>query len=43
MKMELSLKAPFGGTVAGLTARTGTQVALGTTLLQVEMEAQPDE
>jgi acetyl-CoA/propionyl-CoA carboxylase biotin carboxyl carrier protein len=42
MKMELSLKAPFDGAVAGLTARTGAQVALGTTLLQVEMEAQPD-
>ncbi len=39
MKMELSLKAPFDGTVAGLTATTASQVALGTTLLEV----QPDE
>lgn len=39
MKMELALKAPFDGTVAGLTASTGAQVALGTTLLEVA----PDE
>jgi 3-methylcrotonyl-CoA carboxylase alpha subunit/acetyl-CoA/propionyl-CoA carboxylase biotin carboxyl carrier protein len=39
MKMELSLKAPFDGTVTGLNATTGAQVALGATLLEV----QPDE
>jgi acetyl-CoA/propionyl-CoA carboxylase biotin carboxyl carrier protein len=39
MKMELSLKAPFDGTVAALDATTGAQVALGATLLEV----QPDE
>jgi 3-methylcrotonyl-CoA carboxylase alpha subunit/acetyl-CoA/propionyl-CoA carboxylase biotin carboxyl carrier protein len=39
MKMELSLKAPFDGTVAGLSATTGTQVGLGVTLLEVR----PDE
>ncbi|GAA4704356.1 acetyl/propionyl/methylcrotonyl-CoA carboxylase subunit alpha [Nocardioides conyzicola] len=39
MKMELSLKAPFDGTVSGLAAATGAQVALGATLLEV----QPDE
>ncbi len=39
MKMELSLKAPFDGTVAALTANAGAQVALGTTLLEV----QPDD
>ncbi len=35
MKMELSLKAPFDGTVAALAATTGAQVALGATLLEV--------
>ena len=35
MKMELALKAPFDGVVGGLTATTGAQVALGTTLLEV--------
>jgi len=39
MKMELSLKAPFDGTVSGLATATGAQVALGHTLLEV----QPDE
>ncbi|MEP9362859.1 biotin carboxylase N-terminal domain-containing protein [Nocardioides sp. CN2-186] len=39
MKMELSLKAPFDGTVAALAASTGAQVALGATLLEVT----PDE
>ncbi|KQW47486.1 carbamoyl-phosphate synthase subunit L [Nocardioides sp. Root1257] len=43
MKMELSLKAPFDGTVTALAATTGAQVALGATLLEVEMEVQPDE
>jgi 3-methylcrotonyl-CoA carboxylase alpha subunit/acetyl-CoA/propionyl-CoA carboxylase biotin carboxyl carrier protein len=36
MKMELSLKAPFDGTVSGLATATGAQVALGHTLLEVE-------
>jgi len=36
MKMELSLKAPFTGTVTGLSAAPGTQVALGTVLFQVQ-------
>jgi acetyl-CoA/propionyl-CoA carboxylase biotin carboxyl carrier protein len=39
MKMELSLKAPFDGTIGSLNAATGAQVALGATLLEV----QPDE
>ncbi|MGB0100863.1 MAG: biotin/lipoyl-containing protein, partial [Nocardioides sp.] len=39
MKMELALKAPFDGTVCALSATAGAQVALGTTLLEV----QPDE
>jgi acetyl-CoA/propionyl-CoA carboxylase biotin carboxyl carrier protein len=39
MKMELSLKAPFDGTVTALAATAGAQVALGATLLEV----QPDE
>jgi len=39
MKMELSLKAPFDGTIGSLNATTGAQVALGATLLEV----QPDE
>jgi acetyl-CoA/propionyl-CoA carboxylase biotin carboxyl carrier protein len=38
MKMELALKAPFDGTVAGLAATTGAQVALGTTLLEVHAD-----
>jgi 3-methylcrotonyl-CoA carboxylase alpha subunit/acetyl-CoA/propionyl-CoA carboxylase biotin carboxyl carrier protein len=36
MKMELSLKAPFDGTVSGLATATGAQVALGHTLLEVQ-------
>jgi 3-methylcrotonyl-CoA carboxylase alpha subunit/acetyl-CoA/propionyl-CoA carboxylase biotin carboxyl carrier protein len=36
MKMELSLKAPFDGTVSGLATAAGAQVALGHTLLEVE-------
>ncbi len=36
MKMELSLKAPFAGTVATVGASTGEQVALGDTLFLVE-------
>ncbi|WP_395727452.1 biotin carboxylase N-terminal domain-containing protein [Nakamurella sp.] len=35
MKMELALKAPFAGTVGGLTAAVGTKVALGAVLVQV--------
>jgi acetyl-CoA/propionyl-CoA carboxylase biotin carboxyl carrier protein len=36
MKMELSLKAPFAGTVTAVGAQTGQQVALGATLFVVE-------
>jgi len=36
MKMELSLKAPFAGTVTGVEAEAGQQVALGATLFVVE-------
>ena len=36
MKMELSLKAPFAGTVAAVDAATGDQVALGARLFQVD-------
>ena len=43
MKMELSLKAPFDGTVAGLAATTGAQVALGATLLEVQPDEPPHE
>jgi 3-methylcrotonyl-CoA carboxylase alpha subunit/acetyl-CoA/propionyl-CoA carboxylase biotin carboxyl carrier protein len=39
MKMELSLKAPFSGTVTAVEADAGHQVALGATLFVVE----PDE
>jgi acetyl-CoA/propionyl-CoA carboxylase, biotin carboxylase, biotin carboxyl carrier protein len=39
MKMELSLPAPFPGTVTAVEARTGRQVALGDALFVVE----PDE
>jgi 3-methylcrotonyl-CoA carboxylase alpha subunit/acetyl-CoA/propionyl-CoA carboxylase biotin carboxyl carrier protein len=35
MKMELALKAPFAGTVGGLTAAPGTKVALGAALVRV--------
>ncbi|MCW2843663.1 MAG: Carbamoyl-phosphate synthase chain, ATP-binding protein, partial [Nocardioides sp.] len=38
MKMELSLKAPFGGTVTAVDAVAGAQVALGATLFRVEPE-----
>ncbi|MFC5493687.1 acetyl/propionyl/methylcrotonyl-CoA carboxylase subunit alpha [Nocardioides caricicola] len=43
MKMELALKAPFDGTVAGLAATTGGQVALGHTLLEVAPDEPPHE
>jgi acetyl-CoA/propionyl-CoA carboxylase, biotin carboxylase, biotin carboxyl carrier protein len=35
MKMELSLKAPFAGTVTSVDAATGDQVPLGATLFSV--------
>ena len=35
MKMELTLRAPFAGTVTGVGATTGQQVALGATLFVV--------
>jgi 3-methylcrotonyl-CoA carboxylase alpha subunit/acetyl-CoA/propionyl-CoA carboxylase biotin carboxyl carrier protein len=38
MKMELSLKAPFAGTVTAVEADGGQQVALGATLFVVERE-----
>jgi 3-methylcrotonyl-CoA carboxylase alpha subunit len=38
MKMEHSLVAPFGGTVAELSAETGGQVSEGTLLVRVERE-----
>jgi 3-methylcrotonyl-CoA carboxylase alpha subunit/acetyl-CoA/propionyl-CoA carboxylase biotin carboxyl carrier protein len=38
MKMELSLKAPFAGTVTAVDAVAGAQVALGATLFRVEPE-----
>jgi acetyl-CoA/propionyl-CoA carboxylase, biotin carboxylase, biotin carboxyl carrier protein len=39
MKMELSLRAPFAGTVTSVDAATGDQVPLGATLFSVA----PDE
>jgi acetyl-CoA/propionyl-CoA carboxylase biotin carboxyl carrier protein len=38
MKMELSLKAPFTGTVTAVEAIAGQQVALGATLFLVESD-----
>jgi biotin carboxyl carrier protein len=38
MKMELSLKAPFAGTVTVVDADAGHQVALGATLFVVEQD-----
>ena len=38
MKMELSLKAPYAGTVTAVSARVGDQVALGATLFVVEAD-----
>jgi 3-methylcrotonyl-CoA carboxylase alpha subunit/acetyl-CoA/propionyl-CoA carboxylase biotin carboxyl carrier protein len=43
MKMELSLKAPFAGTVTTVAAVTGAQVALGATLFVVLHEGVDDE
>ncbi len=40
MKMELSLKAPFAGTVTAVDATTGQQVALGARLFLVEEDHQ---
>jgi len=42
MKMELSLTAPFAGTVASVTATAGDQVAIGATLFVV-VRADADE
>lgn len=36
MKMEMPLRAPFAGIVSGLNASTGTQVALGVTLCDIQ-------
>jgi biotin carboxyl carrier protein len=41
MKMELSLKAPFAGTVTTVGAAAGEQVALGDTLFVVEASDEP--
>lgn len=38
MKMELALKAPFGGTVTTVGAAAGEQVKLGATLFVVEAD-----
>jgi len=38
MKMELTLRAPFAGTVASVDAAAGQQVALGAALFHVEPE-----
>ena len=35
MKMEMTLAAPFAGTVAGLTAKAGERIAEGVTLLRL--------
>jgi 3-methylcrotonyl-CoA carboxylase alpha subunit/acetyl-CoA/propionyl-CoA carboxylase biotin carboxyl carrier protein len=40
MKMELSLKAPFAGTLDSVEALVGTQVALGATLFVVSPHAE---
>jgi 3-methylcrotonyl-CoA carboxylase alpha subunit/acetyl-CoA/propionyl-CoA carboxylase biotin carboxyl carrier protein len=42
MKMELSLKAPFAGTVESVDATVGAQVALGATLFVVSPDDVPD-
>jgi acetyl-CoA/propionyl-CoA carboxylase, biotin carboxylase, biotin carboxyl carrier protein len=41
MKMELSLKAPFAGTLASVDAAAGAQVALGATLFVVSPDDVP--
>ena len=40
MKMELTLKAPFAGTVTAVDAVAGTQVPIGTPLFHVEQAGQ---
>ena len=40
MKMELTLRAPFAGTLAAVDAVAGTQVPLGTPLFHVEQAGQ---
>jgi 3-methylcrotonyl-CoA carboxylase alpha subunit/acetyl-CoA/propionyl-CoA carboxylase biotin carboxyl carrier protein len=42
MKMELSLKAPFAGTVESVDATVGAQAALGATLFVVSPDDVPD-
>jgi 3-methylcrotonyl-CoA carboxylase alpha subunit/acetyl-CoA/propionyl-CoA carboxylase biotin carboxyl carrier protein len=42
MKMELSLKAPFAGTVESVDATVGAQVARGATLFVVSPDDVPD-
>jgi 3-methylcrotonyl-CoA carboxylase alpha subunit/acetyl-CoA/propionyl-CoA carboxylase biotin carboxyl carrier protein len=43
MKMELSLKAPFAGTVTSVEAGAGEQVPLGATLFVVEPTGETDD
>ena len=43
MKMELSLKAPFAGTVSSVEAGAGEQVPLGATLFVVEPAGETDD
>jgi acetyl-CoA/propionyl-CoA carboxylase, biotin carboxylase, biotin carboxyl carrier protein len=40
--MELTLKAPFAGTLESVEAEVGAQVALGATLFVVSPDAVPD-
>jgi acetyl-CoA/propionyl-CoA carboxylase, biotin carboxylase, biotin carboxyl carrier protein len=40
MKMELTLRAPFAGTLAAVDAVAGAQVGLGTVLFHVEPAGQ---
>jgi acetyl-CoA/propionyl-CoA carboxylase, biotin carboxylase, biotin carboxyl carrier protein len=42
MKMELTLKAPFAGTLESVEAEVGAQVTLGATLFVVSPDAVPD-
>ena len=43
MKMELSLKAPFAGTVTAVDAAAGEQVPLGATLFVVATDEGDDD
>ena len=43
MKMELSLNAPFAGTIASVAAAVGAQVALGEALFEVVAEKSEEE